>query len=697
MKTIPEFFGCMVWGDEAMKQSLPTDVYIALKSTITGGEHLDISVANEVARAMKEWAMSLGCTHYTHWFQPMTGITAEKHDSFITPTDDGKVIMEFSGKELIKGEPDASSFPSGGIRATFEARGYTAWDPTSYAFVMGNTLYIPTVFCSYTGEVLDKKTPLLRSMERVSTEALRLLKALGRDDVTRVYPTVGAEQEYFLIDKEMYIQRRDLMYTGRTLFGARPPKGQEMDDHYFGAIKPRVAAFMEDVDKELWKLGVLAKTEHNEAAPCQHELAPVFTTCNLATDHNQLTMEVMKNVAQRHGFVCLLHEKPFKGVNGSGKHNNWSLNTNLGENLFKPGKKPFENKQFLLFLSAVIKGVDEYQDLLRISVASAGNDHRLGAHEAPPAIMSIFLGEELEDILKAVLHGEEYVAASKVKIEMGVEVLPEFKKDTTDRNRTSPIAFTGNKFEFRSLGSAVNIACPNIMINTILAEQFANFSEILENCDDVEKATEEIIADVYKNHHRIIFNGNNYAEEWLEEAKARGLMNLRTMPEAMEHYGDEKNVALFEKNKIYTRHEINARCDIQLQSYSKAINIEALTMLDMARKDIFPAVSRFVGHMTKGVLAKRQLNLDIPCTAELKLITTLSALLDDFDNYAQQLEAAVDKVHNTKADSLTISRMYCDEVLSVMNKLRDTSDKMEQLTSAQYWPYPSYGRLMFTM
>ncbi|MBQ9742220.1 MAG: glutamine synthetase III [Ruminococcus sp.] len=697
MNNIPEFFGCMVWGDEAMKKSLSEDAYKALKGTIDIGEHLDLSVANEVATAMKEWALSLGCTHFTHWFQPMTGITAEKHDSFITPAESGKVIMEFSGKELIKGEPDASSFPSGGIRATFEARGYTAWDPTSYAFVMGNTLYIPTVFCSYTGEVLDKKTPLLRSMQRVSAEALRLLHALGRTEVTHVYPTVGAEQEYFLIDKEMYMERRDLMYTGRTLFGARPPKGQEMDDHYFGAIKPRVAAFMEDLDHELWKLGVYAKTEHNEVAPCQHELAPVFTTCNLATDHNQLTMEVMKNVAQKHGFVCLLHEKPFEGVNGSGKHNNWSLNTNLGENLYKPGKKPFENKQFLLFLSAVIKAVDEYQDLLRISVASAGNDHRLGAHEAPPAIMSIFLGEELEEILQAVAHGEEYIAAKKVKIGMGVEVLPEFKKDTTDRNRTSPIAFTGNKFEFRSLGSGVNIACPNIMINTIIAEQLSQFADILENSSDIAADTERIIKDVYLAHSRIIFNGNNYADEWLQEAKERGLMNLRTMPEAMQHYGDDKNVALFEKNKVYTRNEINARRDIQLESYSKAINIEALTMVDMARKDIFPAVSRFVGHMSKGVLAKKQLGADLPCDAELNLIRTLSELLQEFDKYITLLEEEVEKVHNTKADPLTISRMYCDNVLSAMRKLRKVSDKMEQLTSAQYWPYPSYGRLMFTM
>ncbi len=697
MKTIPEFFGCMVFNDEAMKKFLSTEVYIALKSTIDNGEHLDISVANEVASGMKDWAMSLGCTHFTHWFQPMTGITAEKHDSFIAPSEGGKIMMEFSGKELIKGESDASSFPSGGIRATFEARGYTAWDPTSYAFVMGNTLYIPTIFCSYTGDVLDKKTPLLRSMERISAEALSLLRAIGRDDISHVFATVGAEQEYFLIDKEMYIQRRDLMYTGRTLFGARPPKGQEMDDHYFGAIKPRVAAFMEDLDHELWKLGVLAKTEHNEAAPCQHELAPVFTTCNLATDHNQLTMEVMKRLAPKHGFVCLLHEKPFEGVNGSGKHNNWSLTTNTGENLFRPGKKPFENKQFLLFLSAVIKAVDEYQDLLRISVASAGNDHRLGAHEAPPAIMSIFLGEELEGVLEAVANGEEYVSGKRVKMGMGVDVLPEFKKDTTDRNRTSPIAFTGNKFEFRSLGSSLNIACPNIMINTIVANALSDFAEIISAAEDKEKAVETIIGDTYRNHHRIIFNGNNYAEEWIAEAEARGLMNLRTMPEAMAHYGDEKNIRLFEKNKIYNENEVHARTEILLESYSKTINIEALTMLDMARKDIFPSVSRFVGDMSASVLSKKNLCASIPFDAELNLIRTLSTLLEEFDTLSSDLEKAVEKAHALKADALTLSKVYCNEVLTCMNKLRKVSDKMEQLTSSEYWPYPSYGRLMFTM
>lgn len=697
MNSIPEFFGSMVFNDEAMKKFLSDKVYKALKSTIENGEHLDNSMANEVANAMKEWALSLGCTHFTHWFQPMTGITAEKHDSFIVPAEDGKVLMEFSGKELIKGESDASSFPSGGIRATFEARGYTAWDPTSYAFVMDKTLYIPTIFLSYTGEVLDKKTPLLRSMERISAEALRLLKAIGRDDVTHVSASVGAEQEYFLIDKEMYLERRDLMYTGRTLFGARPPKGQEMDDHYFGSIKPRVAAFMEDLDRELWKLGVLSKTKHNEAAPCQHEIAPVFTTCNIASDHNQLTMKVMKNLAPKHGFVCLLHEKPFEGVNGSGKHNNWSLSTNTGENLFRPGKKPFENKQFLLFLSAVIKGVDEYQDLLRISVASAGNDHRLGAHEAPPAIMSIFLGSELESVLEAVANGEEYVGVKRAKMGMGVDALPEFKKDTTDRNRTSPFAFTGNKFEFRSLGSALNIACPNIMINTIVAEQLSQFADILEKSDNLEQDIEKIIGETYKKHHRIIFNGNNYAEEWLHEAEARGLCNYRTMPEAMEHYSDEKNVALFEKNQVFNKNEIHARTEILLEGYSKTINIEALTMLDMARKDIFPAVSRFVGEISQTVVNVKKLNVGINPKSEISLIKKLSDLLDKFNTYTEELEAAVNKAHSFNGNALSLAYIYCNEVLAAMGKLRKISDEMEQYTCADFWPYPSYGRLMFTV
>lgn len=697
MQKIPEIFGCMVFNDDAMRKYLPKDIVNSLERTIQNGEPLDRSVANGVASGMKEWAIEKGCTHYTHWFQPMTGITAEKHDSFMTIDGDGKVIMEFSGSELIKGESDASSFPNGGIRATFEARGYTAWDPTSYAFIMGNTLYIPTVFCSYTGEVLDKKTPLLRSMERISTEALRLLKALGREDVSHVSTTVGAEQEYFLIDKDMYNQRRDLMYTGRTLFGARPPKGQELGDHYFGAIKPRVAAFMKELDIELWKLGIYAKTEHNEVAPCQHELAPIFTTTNLATDHNQLTMEVMKNVAQRHGFVCLLHEKPFEGVSGSGKHNNWSLTTNTGENLLKPGKKPYENKQFLLFLSAAIKGVHLYQDLLRISVATASNDHRLGGHEAPPAIMSVFIGEDLEGVLHAIESGEKYEDVHRVRMGMGVDVLPDFKKDTTDRNRTSPFAFTGNKFEFRSLGSSLNIACPNIMINTIVADQLAEFSQIIENADDKEKSVKDIISDVYRNHKDIIFNGNNYAEEWVAEAERRGLMNLRSMPDAMAHYGDKKNVELFERNKIFTELEVLARRDIQLENYSKIVNIEALTMIDMAKKDIFPAVSHFIGDISRNVLRKRQINAGIAAKAEMKVIEKLSVLLDEFADYTDELEVCVKEIADKKTDALTEAYYYCNKVLVAMEKLRAVSDEMEQLTSYDYWPYPSYGRLMFTM
>ena len=552
MASIPEIFGSMVFDDVSMKERLPKQTYKALKKTIELGEALDINVANIVANAMKDWAVEKGATHYTHWFQPMTGITAEKHDSFINPTDDGRAIMEFSGKELIKGEPDASSFPSGGLRATFEARGYTAWDPTSYAFVKDDTLCIPTAFCSYTGEALDKKTPLLRSMDRISTEALRILRLFGDEETTRVLTTVGAEQEYFLIDKKLYEKRKDLIYTGRTLFGARAPKGQELEDHYFGTIKPRVSEYMKDLDQELWKLGVFAKTKHNEVAPGQHELAPIFTTTNLATDHNQLTMEIMRKVARRHGMVCLLHEKPFAGVNGSGKHNNWSLSTNTGKNLLEPGKTPKDNAQFLLVLMAVIKAVDEYQDLLRLSVASAGNDHRLGANEAPPAIISMFLGDELTEILDSIENNSEYANKGSVRMEMGTVVLPNIKKDTTDRNRTSPFAFTGNKFEFRMLGSALNIACPNIMLNTIVAEAFCEFADELENAEDIRTAVMDLIKREYKEHKRIIFNGNNYSDEWVEEAKKRGLLNLRTMPEAMRYYIADKNIDLFMKNSIFT-------------------------------------------------------------------------------------------------------------------------------------------------
>lgn len=584
MAKVPELFGSMVFNDQMMLERLPKATYKALKKTIQNGEPLDESVANVVASAMKDWAIEKGCTHYTHWFQPMTGITAEKHDSFITPNGDGQVIMEFSGKELVKGEPDASSFPSGGIRATFEARGYTTWDPTSYAFAKDGTLYIPTAFCSYTGEVLDKKTPLLRSMERISTEACKVLNLLGKTDVTRVTTTVGPEQEYFLIDKDVYDQRKDLIYTGRTLFGAKAPKGQELDDHYFGAIKTRVAAFMADLDNELWKLGILAKTKHNEVAPSQHELAPIFTTTNIATDHNELTMEVMKKIAEKHGLVCLLHEKPFAGVNGSGKHNNWSISTNTGENLLDPGKTPETNIQFQLFLAAIVKAVHEYQDLLRISVASAGNDHRLGANEAPPAIISMYLGDDLGALVESIINGTEYISKGKVKMSTGVDVLPDFKKDTSDRNRTSPFAFTGNKFEFRALGSALNIACPNIMLNTMVAEELSEFYDELKDASDLDAAVKALIKKTFTEHQAIIFNGNNYAPEWVEEAEKRGLLNLKSLPDAVEHYIDQKNIDLFTKNKIYSVDEIHARYEIELENYAKIINIEALTMIDMAKK-----------------------------------------------------------------------------------------------------------------
>ena len=573
MAKVPEIFGSMVFNDQKMQERLPKSTYKALKKTIQNGEPLDLSVANVVAAAMKDWAVEMGCTHYTHWFQPMTGITAEKHDSFIAPNGEGQVIMEFSGKELVKGEPDASSFPSGGIRATFEARGYTTWDPTSYAFVKDGTLYIPTAFCSYTGEVLDKKTPLLRSMERINTEAVKILHLLGKENVTRVTTTVGPEQEYFLIDKDAYDQREDLIYTGRTLFGAKAPKGQELDDHYFGAIKTRVAAYMKDLDEELWKLGILAKTKHNEVAPSQHELAPIFTTTNIATDHNELTMEVMKKVAERHGLVCLLHEKPFAGVNGSGKHNNWSISTNTGENLLEPGKTPENNLQFQLFLAAVVKAVHEYQDLLRITVASAGNDHRLGANEAPPAIISMYLGDDLGELVDSIINDREYVSKGKQKMRTGVDVLPDFMKDTSDRNRTSPFAFTGNKFEFRALGSSLNIACPNYMLNTMVAEELSEFYDELKDADDMDAAIKALVKKVFTEHQNIIFNGNNYAPEWVEEAERRGLLNLKSLPDAMEHFLDKKNVDLFVKNKICSADEIRARYEIELESYLSRLTL----------------------------------------------------------------------------------------------------------------------------
>lgn len=695
MAKVPEIFGSMVFNDQKMQERLPKSTYKALKKTIQNGEPLDLSVANVVAAAMKDWAVEMGCTHYTHWFQPMTGITAEKHDSFIAPNGEGQVIMEFSGKELVKGEPDASSFPSGGIRATFEARGYTTWDPTSYAFVKDGTLYIPTAFCSYTGEVLDKKTPLLRSMERMNTEAVKILHLLGKDDVTRVTTTVGPEQEYFLIDRDAYDQREDLIYTGRTLFGAKAPKGQELDDHYFGAIKTRVAAYMKDLDEELWKLGILAKTKHNEVAPSQHELAPIFTTTNIATDHNELTMEVMKKVAERHGLVCLLHEKPFAGVNGSGKHNNWSISTNTGENLLDPGKTPENNLQFQLFLAAVVKAVHEYQDLLRITVASAGNDHRLGANEAPPAIISMYLGDDLGELVDSIINDREYVSKGKQKMRTGVDVLPDFMKDTSDRNRTSPFAFTGNKFEFRALGSSLNIACPNYMLNTMVAEELSEFYDELKDADDMDAAIKALVKKVFTEHQNIIFNGNNYAPEWVEEAERRGLLNLKSLPDAMEHFLDKKNVDLFVKNKICSADEIRARYEIELESYSKQINIEALTMIDMAKKNILPAVTSYVRDLTDTALAKKALSDAIPTSVEEDLITSLSNKLVCFSKKTAELEEAVIKASDYSDDNLKYAKYYRETVFALMQELRAVGDAMETETASEYWPYPSYGELLF--
>ena len=695
MAKVPEIFGSMVFNDQKMQERLPKSTYKALKKTIQNGEPLDLSVANVVAAAMKDWAVEMGCTHYTHWFQPMTGITAEKHDSFIAPNGEGQVIMEFSGKELVKGEPDASSFPSGGIRATFEARGYTTWDPTSYAFVKDGTLYIPTAFCSYTGEVLDKKTPLLRSMERMNTEAVKILHLLGKENVTRVTTTVGPEQEYFLIDKDAYDQREDLIYTGRTLFGAKAPKGQELDDHYFGAIKTRVAAYMKDLDEELWKLGILAKTKHNEVAPSQHELAPIFTTTNIATDHNELTMEVMKKVAERHGLVCLLHAKPFAGVNGSGKHNNWSISTNTGENLLEPGKTPENNLQFQLFLAAVVKAVHEYQDLLRITVASAGNDHRLGANEAPPAIISMYLGDDLGELVDSIINGREYVSKGKQKMKTGVDVLPDFMKDTSDRNRTSPFAFTGNKFEFRALGSSLNIACPNYMLNTMVAEELSEFYDELKDADDMDAAIKALVKKVFTEHQNIIFNGNNYAPEWVEEAERRGLLNLKSLPDAMEHFLDKKNIDLFVKNKICSADEIRARYEIELESYSKQINIEALTMIDMAKKNILPAVTSYVRDLTDTALAKKALSDAIPTSVEEDLITSLSNKLVCFSKKTAELEEAVIKASDYSDDNLKYAKYYRETVFALMQELRAVGDAMETETASEYWPYPSYGELLF--
>lgn len=683
----------MVFNDATMKERLPKATYKALKKTIDLGEPLDISVANVVANAMKDWAVEKGCTHYTHWFQPMTGVTAEKHDSFIDPAGDGTAIMEFGGKELVKGEPDASSFPSGGIRATFEARGYTAWDPTSPAFIRDTTLYIPTAFCSYTGEALDKKTPLLRSMEVLSNAACRTLKLFGKD-VKKVTSTVGPEQEYFLVDKEYFDQRKDLIFTGRTLFGAAAPKGQELDDHYFGALKTRVKDFMADLDVELWKLGITSKTRHNEVAPAQHEVAPIFGTTNIATDHNQLVMETLKKTAEKHGMVCLLHEKPFAGVNGSGKHNNWSMCTNEGENLISPGKNPINNTQFLFILAAIMKGVDEYADLLRISVASAGNDHRLGANEAPPAIVSMFLGDELEAVVKSIVEDKDYATPGKVPMHLGVDVLPEFKKDTTDRNRTSPFAFTGNRFEFRMLGSAVNIACPNIMINTIMAEELNQFCDEIEKADNKDKAIKELIKKTFTEHQRIIFNGDGYSDEWPVEAEKRGLPNYRSLPEALAHFDDQKNIDLFVKNNVHDEVEIKARKVITLEEYAKTINIEALTMLEMAKQDILPAVSSYVKELTDTALAKKALSDAIPTSVEEDLVTTLS---NDLVSFVEKIDTLSEDVvkGNDIEDAQEKANYYHDVVFAAMNELRAVSDEMETITSSDYWPYPTYDELLF--
>ena len=694
MSTVSELFGSMVFNDTVMKERLPKETYRAMQNAIRDGRRLDAAVANVVANAMKDWAIEKGATHFTHWFQPMTGITAEKHDSFISPIKGGHVIMEFSGKELVRGEPDASSFPSGGLRATFEARGYTAWDPTSYAFIKDNTLCIPTAFCSYGGEVLDKKTPLLRSMQAVSRQAMRVLKLFGNADVTSVNVTVGPEQEYFLVDKELFSRRKDLLYTGRTLFGTMPPKGQELEDHYFGAIKPRIAAFMQDLDTELWKLGVLAKTEHNEVAPAQHELAPIFTTANIAADHNQITMEVMQKLAKKHGLVCLLHEKPFEGVNGSGKHNNWSLCTNTGVNLLEPGDTPYENAQFLLFLCAVIKAVDEYQDLLRISVASAGNDHRLGANEAPPAIISMFLGDELEGVLDAVEADAVYDAKEQVQMKIGVHVLPRFPKDTTDRNRTSPFAFTGNKFEFRTLGSSASISDANVVTNTAVAEALKQYADALEAAPDFAAALHDLIRDTIKKHKRIIFNGNGYDDAWVAEAERRGLSNLRTTPDALKHFLDEKNVALFTSHRVLTEAEMKARHEIMLESYCKIINIEALTMLDMAKKDILPAVTAYAGELASAAAAKRSVFAAVDCTFEEQTVTTLSGLSAKLYGETLSLSDALAKAAKA-ANPAAVADCYKNDVIGAMAALRATADALESITAANRWPFPTYGELLF--
>ena len=697
MTTVPEIFGSMVFDSRVMKARLSGEVYRSLKHTIQKGSRLDLSVANAVADAMKDWAVENGATHFTHWFQPLTGITAEKHDSFITPAPDGRVLMEFSGKELIRGEPDASSFPSGGLRATFEARGYTAWDPTSYAFIKGKTLYIPTAFCSYGGEALDKKTPLLRSMEALNRQALRVLKLFGSDEVRRVTPAVGSEQEYFLIDRALYEKRMDLRYTGRTLFGARPPKGQELDDHYFGSIKPRVAAFMEELDTELWKLGILAKTEHNEVAPAQHELAPIYTTVNLATDQNQLTMEIMQRVAAKHGMVCLLHEKPFAGVNGSGKHNNWSLSTDTGVNLLSPGETPHENAQFLLFLTAVIQAVDDYQGLLRASVATAGNDHRLGAHEAPPAVISIFLGDELTAVLEAIETDSAYAGAEKMRMKLGTDVLPRFIRDTTDRNRTSPFAFTGNKFEFRMVGSSDSIACANIMLNAAVAQSLKCCADELERAEDFNTALHELLKRTIKAHKRIIFNGNGYDEAWIREAEEeRGLLNLRTTPDAIPELLKAKNVEMLTSLGVYTEAELRSRYEIMLENYCKSVCIEAQTMSDMARKQILPAVAHYTAIVARDAADKKAFTGESSCGYEEKLVKRLAAVTEAIDARVDALDSVIARFR-TIGDVTEGANFIRDEMLSRMTMLRSAADEAETLTAESAWPFPTYGDLMFSV
>ena len=697
MSTVSDYFGSLVFDDRVMKAMLSADVYQSLKKTIDEGASLNNDVANAVAAAMKDWAVEHGATHFTHWFQPLTGITAEKHDSFITPASDGRVIMEFSGKELIKGEPDASSFPSGGLRATFEARGYTAWDPTSYAFIKDKTLCIPTAFCSYGGEALDKKTPLLRSMQALNKQALRILRLFGNTDVKCVRTSVGPEQEYFLVDKALYEQRKDLVFCGRTLFGAKAPKGQEMDDHYFGVIKPRVAAYMADLNEELWKLGVLAKTEHNEVAPSQHELAPIYTTTNIATDHNQLTMEIMQKVAAKHGLVCLLHEKPFAGVNGSGKHNNWSMATDTGVNLLTPGETPYENAQFLLFLCAVIKAVDDYQDLLRVSVATAGNDHRLGANEAPPAVVSMFLGDELTAVLDAIENDAPYSGSEKTTMKLGVHVLPKFTRDTTDRNRTSPFAFTGNKFEFRMLGSSNSIACANIMLNAAVAESLKIYADRLENVDDFETALHDMIKKTIKDHKRIIFNGNGYDDAWIKEAtEERGLLNLRTTPDAMPAMIADKNVKMLTAHKIFSPAELHSRYEILLENYSKTVNIEALTMVDMARKEILPAVEGYTKSLAETLAAKKAAIAGLPCKYETATITKLSELSDEIADATADLDSEISKFQAIE-DVTEAANDIRDVILGKMDALRAVCDEAETITAKEFWPFPTYSDLLFSV